>query len=414
MLQPPHLPSRPRAPRAARPISADTYHLRAESACDIRDLRRVVGTKAGVVRSGDVDRYSPSMASSKVVGPQGTLRRNRGGTTFEPVAGLDRLRFVRTQLWDFRHESSDWAKIRRTANPRSRRCNHGPSFAAISLHESRLAWSYEVCVKLCANAQEEVVRSYVAVEALPAGRRQVVASADLPCQVSWPSLWGNVLAWHRQGQCGHARQSDVFNYNFANRAVTQVTHYHGSYEPATNGRYLAWVQGLPGDSDVGGRIMLRDLADGRQMVVSNRVHGSTSGCYQPSMCQSHPVMSSSLVAWSGQFRDDFKAFDPPHQQRLLSLLEHQSSSSKQRSRAALRRRHRLGRRPTTEGTAGRPTAWRLRRYPRCVLETGKDPAVHPEGTGSSPIPGDPSVPVPYHWPQSLHTSPCGRNRPTSA
>ena len=183
-----------------------------------------------------------------------------------------------------------------------------PLFTVISLHGDELAWSYFVCRARCLRSGTGWA-SYVAWMELPAGRRHVVASTPSPCASMWPSIWGNVLAWHQEGSCKGVQGSDVMIRDLRTGRTRQLTRNHISNTPVTNGRYVAWSQG--GSRFDQGPVILLDLRTGKRIVASMVCAVNTPDTPQaagatekPSRCvqkvdgeADSPVISSSVVEW---------------------------------------------------------------------------------------------------------------------
>ena len=174
-----------------------------------------------------------------------------------------------------------------------------------SLSGNTLVWSVVNCPGSCAKPQQ--ITSSIMVRHLSLGGTHRVASRRGLCQVDWPSIWGRVVVYETEGTCpGWGRSgSDVWLMHLADGRSTQVTRNHGSSEPVTNGRYMAWKQGPPGATRFGpGKIVLLDLKTGKRSAVSLGLRGTYltdcwDGWHEIEQCEDQPVITSRILEWSG-------------------------------------------------------------------------------------------------------------------
>ena len=93
--------------------------------------------------------------------------------------------------------------------------------------------------------------------------------------------------------------------NLATDKSMRITTNHGSSEPVTNGRYVAWKQGPPGMTRFGvAEIALVDLKTGKRSPVSLGLRGTYltncgDGWHKIQQCEDQPVITSDILEWSG-------------------------------------------------------------------------------------------------------------------
>jgi hypothetical protein len=180
-------------------------------------------------------------------------------------------------------------------------------FPIISLWGGRLAWSFVVCFKHCGSAQEDLTAA-VLTESLPAGRREIVRRTYGRCAADWPSVWGSLVVYQMEGYCWGRDDSrvgsDVIAEDLAAHKTWAVTTNHGSSEPVTNGRYIAWKEAAAGATRwKDGAIMLLDRVTGKRGPVSLRTTGRNHPACWPrdtrvETCADQPEISSQVLEWT--------------------------------------------------------------------------------------------------------------------
>jgi hypothetical protein len=118
----------------------------------------------------------------------------------------------------------------------------------------------------------------------------------------FPSIWGNILVWHQEGNCRGRAGSDVMMRNLSSERNRQLTHNHISSEPVTNGKYVAWSQG--GSRFNSGPVVLLNLSTGGPATVSlSCATDSPQRCQHPTVNSTAgaPAIGSDVLAWGTSF-----------------------------------------------------------------------------------------------------------------
>ncbi len=118
------------------------------------------------------------------------------------------------------------------------------------------------------------------------------------------SIWVGAFITGCHGQLSPPKSWDVYRYDSATHRLKVVTSDHRSFEPVSNGRYIAWISDVnpPASGPVTGLLYLLDTKTGRRIHLGGASTGMAKQCFGKKNgpwdgCASHLGITSALVYW---------------------------------------------------------------------------------------------------------------------